>query len=355
MTNLPKISIHTSRFQKGLIIFSVFYMFTIIFLQYKQNYFSEKNIPLLKISEAEKRLSSQVDVGLQINNFTKFDFYKNKFIMDAVVWFSFPIGGESIRTIERFSFRNGEIISKSEPIVRMIDRTVLVRYHITAKLTTALDYRHFPASDHKLAIILQNQTVSPQELSFNSEESSLNLSHDLKSRNWAAKKTYVDTGYLETSPGKGGIAFKAYFPTAIFTIDFYNKDLRHFVILYLPLFLLFLLIFSSLLLRIDLVSSRLPIVVGVTPILALHSLVIENISPPGSHITKVDKIYFSLIGLALIMLMFQAYIGFVNGSFPQKSEDFIEQKNKQLKRANDFVIVFVLAALIIALTYTTFI
>jgi len=143
-----KASIQTTRFQQAAIFFTVFYITIILFIQYKQSYFSEKNIEPTPITQLEERLTSKIETGLYINNFPRFSFYKNAFIMDGIVWFRFPIGNESLQTINNFSFKNGEILSRSQPIVQLNENIVTIRYHVVVKFSTNLDYRNFPISDH---------------------------------------------------------------------------------------------------------------------------------------------------------------------------------------------------------------
>jgi hypothetical protein len=314
-------------------------------IQYKQNYFAEKNYPISHVSEKEKKLASNVEVGLFINNFPKFSFYKNKFRMDGVVWFKFPIGAESIHTIKKFSFKNGKIISKSDPIVQKSGNNVIINYQVLVDFITPLNYKHFPASDHKLTIILQNKTTSPSELYFVGNTSNFKLSDNLLTGNWKPLKKYVDSGYIKSI---------ADFPSTVFTIDFYNRDLRHFILLYLPLFLIFFLIFASLLTSVTNIEVRFPVVAGVIPILALHSLVIESVSPPGSNITKVDQIYLTLIVLSLVILLFQSYIGLATKKFVGAAPELSKEKEVELKKLNDIVMVLTLIALVVAMTYTTF-
>lgn len=347
--------IHTTTFQQIIIFFTIAYIGSMLVLQYKQSYFAEENYKMEQVSETEKRLASRVEAGLNINNFPHFSFYKNEFTMDAGVWFKFPIGTESLQTIEKFSFKNGEILSKADPVIQLDDNNVIISYQVLVKFITPLNYKNFPVSDHKLTVILQNKSVSPNELYFYSDVYNFELADRLLTGNWVPAKRYVDNGYVQTSLKKDKGSIQADFPGVAFTIDFRNEDLRHFIILYLPLFLIFLLIFASLLMKIDDTSLRFPIVASVIPILALHSLVVENISPPGSHMTKVDQIYFTLILLALLILIFQAYLGMKFRYLRKEIKSVYDKAKGKLKVANDILIIFVLSALIAAMSYATFV
>lgn len=344
----------TTRFEQAIIFFTIFYIGTMLIVQYKQNYFAEENYHIQQISEKEQQLASKVEVGLFVNNFPKFSFYKNEFEMDAAVWFRFPVGSESIYTIEDFSFKNGEILYKSEPITKLVGNEVVVGYHVLVRFITPLNYKYFPASDHKLTIILQNKSASPNELYFEGSEKNFRLSPLPNTGNWVPLKKYFESGYTESKLADAKEPLKADFPSVVFTIDFYNEDLRHYIILYLPLLLLFFLIFSSLLTHVTDVNTRLAVVAGVTPILALHSFVIDTISPASSSMTKIDIVYIWLIFLALIILLFQSYVGIVVKQHSGEESEIPHKKEQQLKQLNDLVIVAVLLALTTIITYTTF-
>lgn len=343
----------SSKFQQFLMFFAIIYIASILLIQYKQSYFAEENVKLAKISIQEERLTSLVETGLHINNFTEFSFYKNSFVMDCIVWFKFPVGSESIQTIKKFGFKNGKILSKSSPVVQLHNNKAIISYQVLAKFSTPLNYKYFPAGDHKLTIILQNKSVSPTEMYFLSNNYGLELSDNISSGSWAPSKHYVETGYIQTKFKQEKGAVQTDFPCVAYTIDFKNHDLRHFIILYLPLLLIFLLIFTSLLTKIDELGLRFPIVAGVIPILALHSLVIESISPPSGNMTKIDKVYFTLVGLAMVILVFQSFVVSSIKTYREKKPEELEKKKEKLRTINAIIILFVITALTSAITYFT--
>lgn len=323
-------------------------------LQYKQSYFGEENYKIESLSQKEKRLASHVETGININNFSKFSFTYNSFTMDVTVWFKFQIGTESLQTIEQFSFKSGEILSRSKPVVKIVDNNVVVIYQVQVKFTTPLNHKHFPVSDHKLTIVLQNKSVSPSELYYSSDFYNFETEPNINSGNWIPTTKYAQSGYVKTEFKQQEGSITADFPSVVYTLDFKNEDLRHFIILYLPLFLIFLLIFTSLLTKIEELSIRFPVVAGVIPILALHSLVIESSSPIGSHITKVDQVYFTLISLALVILLFQSYVALSMRRIIDVESPETKRKKQKVKLYNDIVILLVLTTLIAVLTYSTF-
>ena len=90
--------------------FCIVYMFTLLVISYKRDYYSESPTHILQVTSKEARLATKVNIGLHITNFPEFSFYQNKFKMNAIIWFKFPLGTESLNTIEQFSFQNGIIL-----------------------------------------------------------------------------------------------------------------------------------------------------------------------------------------------------------------------------------------------------
>jgi len=347
-------SIETSRFQQIFLFFVVLYIVSLLFLQYRWDYFSEKNVEINNITTTTEEISQKIEAGLRINSFPKFNFYKNEFIMNAIVWFKFPEGTESLDTISRFNFKNGKISSKSHPVIQKAEDNIIVSYQVRAKFSTPLSYEYFPVSNHKLTIILENKTISPSEAYFDSKDHDLDVLKSINTGNWKLTERYVQSGYTQTQLHQEKGTIDASFPAVVFTIDFKNRNLRHFITLYLPLFLLFFVIFISMLIRLSAISSRISVVVSAMPILALHSLVIESASPPGSHLTKLDQTYLVLILLSLFILFFQSYLGLKLRKFKEKAEEVFSKKLEQLKEMNAIAILMILSILIISLTYTTF-
>jgi len=196
--------------------------------------------------------------------------------------------------------------------------------------------------------------VSPQEMYLTSSLPNFDFSEELLTGEWQPTVKYVAYGYIQPKSYKDNENIQTVFPSVVFTLDFKNEDVRNFIILYLPLFLLFLLIFTSLLTKVTDIGTRFPVVAGVIPILALHSLVIESISPTTSNMTKIDLLYLSLVMLALLILLFQAYVGLRVKALPTISQEEIEKRTTRLKLANDVIILSVLAILISVITYTSF-
>ena len=171
--------IKTAKFQLTCLLLVTLYVAGLLVVEYNQEFYAEKIYPALKVKEDVKQLASNVSVGLRINNFPTFSFEQNQFMMDAFVWFRFPVGSESIDTIEKFDFQYGQITYKSLPMVKLLETDVVVTYQVKVDFKAYLKYKDFPLGDHRLNIILDNRSVTPNELCFNCELSNFVLSEDI--------------------------------------------------------------------------------------------------------------------------------------------------------------------------------
>ena len=91
--------------------------------------------PLIAYDSAMSRYASNVKVGLFIQNFSDFSIKNNKFSFDGVVWFRFPVGSESFKTIDNFVVGDS-LVYKSAPIIRASDKKPI---RVTYKLWNPLE------------------------------------------------------------------------------------------------------------------------------------------------------------------------------------------------------------------------
>jgi hypothetical protein len=302
------------------------------------------------VSGAIKQFSSNVETGIYINNFPTLSFYKNNFSADSTVWFKFPIGTESLETIEQFSFKNGRILHKSKPIITQDNGNVIARYQVTFDLKTHLKYEKFPFSGHRMHIIMENRTVSPRELTFNSEDENLRFSDKILTENWKPKNTHVNSGYISSTIDDDNPAMNVSYPAVIYSIDFFNNSLRTIIALFLPMFLIFFVGLVSFIRTID-DPDRLRLSASITPSLVLFRLVMESLSPSQVSFTEADAVYFLLVGISLFILLFNTYIFMRIRKFKQLTENEVERRKKRLSLMSNLTLIALVAFLISALAY----
>ena len=296
--------IKTAKFQLTFLSLVIFYIVGLLLWEYHQDYYAEEIYPVLKVKEEVKRLASNVSTGLRINNFPNFSFEQNQFTMDAFVWFRFPIGTESLDTIEKFDFQHGRITYQSAPMIKLIENDVVVTYQVKVDFKAYLKFKDFPLGDHRLNIVLDNRTVTPNEMCFNCEISNFVLSKDILVTNWLPIKKIVQTGYIKSILNENDPAMETNYPAVVYTIEFENNSLRDLITLFFPMYVVFIICLLSLMIGINEHIARISLIATSMPILVLFRTVIIQLSPTTGGTTKADFVYFSLVFLSVCLKTF---------------------------------------------------
>lgn len=262
--------------------------------------------PLLAYDAVMSRYASDVKVGLFIQNFSDFSIKNNKFTFDGVVWFRFPVGSESFKTIDNFVVGDS-LVYKSQPIIKIIGNEVLVVYHIQSTLKTELNYKNFPIAKHKIAIMVYNKSLTPREFRLDVDDKSLALAGKDLVPDFTPVTTSVKSGYVLSTLSTHDESMSIGYPAAEFSITFAGVGVRNFISLYFPMFVLFLISLFSFAMNINEVN-RLMCVAAAIPILVLFRMVIDASAPTIGYTTHIDFIYNLFVCLSMIMFTFQSYI-----------------------------------------------
>lgn len=311
------------------------------------------------LSAKEQRNSSLVQIGLHINSFPTFSFSKNTFTIDGILWFKFPSGAESLETLSSFGIQNASalngnnLVFKSDPIIKRMGHDILLSYHIQAMIKTALDFKNFPLSKHRLDIIITNKNVSANELYFISNNENVTVSNDLLLYSWEVLNTKVTTGYTGAKLIPKNQQMQLTYPTAVFSINFDSIGFRDLISLYFPMFVLFLIALFCLLIDIK-DTARLGYVAATVPILVLFRMVIDGVSPDVGSLTHVDFMYNLFVFLSLVILFFQTYVILRLQHLKETAKDEKEHTVQSLATCNNVVFFIILLALALGTTATFF-
>lgn len=246
-----------------------------------------------------------VETGMYLEDFHTFDLTNNEFVITASVWFKFDPAVISLETVGQFSFDRGEILSKSPPSTKFIDKLLFVEYRVKLRFISPLTHRLFPVEDHRIHITLTNKKVSPRELVFTASESGFTLSPDIVVAGWDKVRRSVVTGYTQTQLERNDPKTIAYYPVAVFALDFVRSGLRQIFVLSLPLFLIFFLGIVTLsldpskfaTLRISISIANLTALIG-------YRFIIENMSPKAGYFMLSDHIFNLFFALTFVIFFF---------------------------------------------------
>jgi hypothetical protein len=348
--------IKSIKLQITAIAIAIFYTILFFTMQYKKIIFPEPIPKLLQVDAKIKKLATPVTVGIYINNFQSFSFSNNTFSMDAMIWFKFAKGSESIDTINKFTIKNSKILGdssfiyKSAPIIKILDTDVLVCYHVYAEFMSNLNHKRFPIEHHRLTFYLQNRSVTAHELVFVTEAQNIVCSENILVENWTPKNTYISSGYVNTLLAANNKNLEITHPCVAFTIDFEGKGARLPISLYFPLFILFFIILLSLILNTS-DPNRLGLVAAGVPALVLFRLVIDSSSPTVGYVTNIEAVFNLVSVISLFILFFQIYVLLATKENIQKTLDQKKRTEETIETISIIIFFLILFLLIIFLTF----
>jgi len=246
--------------------------------------------------------------GLFIKNFPKFDMLKNHFVVDLVVWFEFNTDEVMLDIIDKFSFENGRIISKSTPDIKLKDNRTFAKYTVRVELNSTLNYYHFPLEDHHFSIVLTNHYFTPYEAIFDVSNTAFVVDPSVFVPNWSIDRLITNYGYYENYLDQVDKTKKTITPIAVFMIDFVKRGIRKAFVVFVPIFIaLFLSLISFMLVLSNIVGRTTLSVSAITALLG-YRFVIENMMPKVDYFTTTDHIYVILLTFAFIIFMFQTLV-----------------------------------------------
>ncbi len=300
--------------------------------------------------------SAQVQTGLYIRDFSVFDVNNNRFKMDAIVWFEFDPNDILLSTIEKFSFINGTIDEKSAPDIKKKGNKIFVAYEVKVSFQTELDFYHSPFDSHRLSIILVNFYATPRELILKTHDTGFNISPLRHLSNWRLDDWTTDFGYSVAEFDKSDDAKRAYYPEAIFLIDFSNIGIKNILILFVPILFALLLGLFSLLVPYGLKEGResnalmFSLASAAVASLLAYRFVIQTIMPNVGYATILDQVFMiclivtTFIFLIQIIFFLTAIRRIEEGPNPQKALDAVNFAC--------MVLFFVLSVLVLYNLYT---
>ena len=248
----------------------------------------------LKNTEAKK----QIEVGLAIKQFQKFNVLKNQFSFIGTVWFLFNIDLIAQDDLKHFAFERGRIDEISEPRISVLDGKKMMRFDITVSLTTPLDYKAFPLDDHRFFIILFNRTLSVKKFLFTTQKKNFTISEDAVTHGWRAVKHDVQTGHVTTSLDTLDTRKTDRYDAVLFSIDYARNARRYVTSILIPLLFLFYLgLFSFS------VSTKASLGLSTASITGLlgYRFVIERLSPYVDYLMLSDYLFFMFFVASCIM------------------------------------------------------
>lgn len=296
--------------QVGLILFVVsafasMFFYSGYFVKIKDPYQEVLSLTPKRILEFGGR-PADLNVGLTIRDFPFFDMPNGEFSVDISTYFMFDPRVISVDRIGDFLFKRAIIISKSEPIIKLVEEKLFVQYDLRLKFDLSLNYQDFPFDGHRLNFVLYHPRLTPGEVSYTAMRNDFVVNKTIEIPGWSIVDRRVSTGYQEERlfTKQGGAAAITYYPSAVFSLDFDRVGSRNIMTIFIPLLLIFFVALLSLSLN-PLEGERstmLSLSAASITALITYRFVIENMSPSVGYLLIVDYIF--LVFLLLCCLVF---------------------------------------------------
>jgi hypothetical protein len=281
---------------------------------------------------ATTKQTAEVYVGFFITDFLEFNIVKNNFVVDCVVWMLFNPHQVSLKRLEHFTFKKGEIIQKEKATTKIIGNKIFVRNVLRAKFKTDLNYKFFPLEDHHISIIFRNMYVTPEEVRFISKLSWFDIDKNIYTHNWVQDKKSIKYGSSTFETDKFDKKKNVSYPEIVFNIVFKKAGIRRAFVLLLPLILVFFLGLLSFVIDIqEGTKVVLSLSIGSLTALLAYRYVIESMSPKVGYFTVIDSIYIIIIICSFISFFINIYTTHWIRKKTAKKKDTVDAEKRILQ------------------------
>jgi hypothetical protein len=268
-----------------------------------------KNIPA-ENSKAFREFAATMKAGLFIKNFPTFHMNKNNFTVDATMWFEFYGSQLSLDVIDKFTFLNARIISKSAPDIKINKDKLLVTYQIVFDMRGNLNYKNFPLANHMLSIVMVNYSIMTNEMFFDEldQTNSFILSPEITGAEWAVHSTKTLPGMIVANLDDHVKDKNVEYPAIGFTTTFVRKSFKDLLVLFMPIFTAGLFAWLSLLMNVSNEVGRFSLAITAFTAILGYRFVIEQASPQVGYFTLLDKFYLAFLALCFFVFVFHLVI-----------------------------------------------
>lgn len=337
---------------KTAIVIALMIYFAILINYVSSRFGTSDPIPDLQVNMSkvrEARFSTvRVRTGLFVKNIPHFDEIKNQFIIDSIIWFEFNHDELMLKAIDEFSIDNGKILYKSDPDVRIKGDLLFAKYNVLFEVRTDLRHYRFPFDDHRLSIILSNDSVTPDEVAFLVDRTSFGVAQNLFVSNWKIYDTNVNFGYSRLVIDEADKSSVSSAPKALFMINFMRVGFRKILIIFFPILAALFLALCSFLMSVENIAGRIQLSVsGVTALLG-YRFVIESMMPNVGYFTTTDEVYLLLLIISFFCFMTQIIITKFQGSSVNNSDEKKSQADtkKFLELFNNVIFIIIVLLLL---------
>lgn len=249
-----------------------------------------------------------IEIGLHVINFSKSDVIKSDFAFEGAVWFVYDPTKVSREHIGAFALEQGTILYKGEPVYLEKGDREVAYFPIRAEFSVQLQYEKFPLDDHRLHIILKNDALPVDTYYLRAEGKNFTLAPHAQVHNCAIGGAQVQTGTAEHVIRTCSFVEEFKTNQALFLFDCERIDMRHFLNILLPLYMIFFIALFGFSFTYSVHLTDVPGIVATTiPALFAYRFVIETMSPDVNYFMLSDYLFFLFLALTFFVFLAVAW------------------------------------------------
>lgn len=260
------------------------------------------NIATVTPYKPSNTTTEPIYINFTIHNFVESDIIKNDVSIDATISFGYNPQKVTREQIAQFDFDEAST-EKGVPFYHTFGNLEIAFYDIHVKSKMDFNFKTYPLDDHHFWFSFKNNALPLNTYHFNVLPGSFKMGPRMTINNCVAENVRALTGYVSHLVELPAGSQELDSSRVIFAVDCNPLDMRHFLSVFLPMYLIFFLtLFSFSFAYSEHVTDVPGIAAAGIPALFAYRFVIETISPNVSYFMMSDYLFF--LYLILLLLTF---------------------------------------------------
>ncbi len=283
-------------FVASLCLIAIFYKPFITFKSYD-------NVPaVINYTETHKS-TTPVYINFVIHNFVESEIIKNNISIDGTISFAYDPKKVSRDQVAQFGFDEA-ITEKCQISYHQFGDLEVATFDVQVRSKMDFNFSSYPLDDHKFWFSLKNSALPVEKYHFVMLPHSFTLGSRMTINNCMAENVHAQVGTVARDIFLPDGNHELYSSRAVFSVDCNPIDMRHFLSIFLPMYLIFFLtLFSFSFGYSEHVTDVPGIAAAGVPALFAYRFVIETISPDVSYFMVSDYLFFLYLILSLLTFL----------------------------------------------------
>ncbi len=300
---MNKTSSHVSPFFQVVTFCAASLLLIAIFYRPFVKFNSYDTVPSLLSYDDLNRSNEPIYTGLTIHYFTESDIINNSISIAATVWFAYNPGKVTREQIDNFSFDEATV-EKSQINYTTQGKFEIASYDVQVHCRMDFDFREYPLDDHRLFFSLKNNALSLDKYHFRLNDKPFILGARASMNNCTAENIHAVAGFVKYDVLLPDGMHEVSSSRVVFSVDCNPIDMRHFLNIFLPLYLIFVLtLFAFSFGHNEHVTDVPGIAAIVVPALFAYRFIIESLSPNVSYFMISDHLFFLYLILSFLSFL----------------------------------------------------